>query len=282
MIQNKKIYLCAINNIESGTCNEDCKFCTQSIKYKAKIQRYKSKNIKQIVQEAKIAKTNKAIGYCLVTAGIGLDDKRLEFVCQVAKAIKKELPDFNLIACNGLATTIQLRELKKAGITKYNHNLETSQEFYPSICTTHTWHSRYETCQNVHSAGLKLVCGGIFGMGESSYDRISLLNSIKSLMPTTVPLNFFHPNVALPISQNTLDITIAFEIIKKAKKIINPLQLMVAGGREITFKDRQYDIFSYGVNSIVIGDYLTTTGNKAQKELDILKSKGFKIAKECS
>ena len=282
MIQTKKIYLCAINNIESGTCQEDCKFCTQSTKYKAKIQRYKNKEIGQIIQEAKIAKSNNAIGYCLVTAGAGLTDKRLEFVCQVAKAIKKELPNFNLIACNGLASVTQLKELKKAGISRYNHNLETSQKFYPSICSTHTWEDRYETCQNVHSANLGLVCGGIFGMGEDENDRISMLKSIKSLNPTTVPLNFFHPNEALPMPQNTLDTMTALEIIKKAKEIINPPKLMVAGGREITFKDKQYDIFDCGANSIVIGNYLTTTGNKAQNELDILEAKGLTIVKECN
>ena len=89
MIENKKIYLCAINNIESGTCAEDCKFCTQSVRYKADIPRYKRKSISNIIEEAKIAIQHKAIGYCLVTAGAGLTDDRLEFVCQVASAVKK-------------------------------------------------------------------------------------------------------------------------------------------------------------------------------------------------
>ncbi|VAY87023.1 Biotin synthase [hydrothermal vent metagenome] len=281
MIKKKYIYLCAINNIESGTCNEDCKFCTQSTKHKAIILRYKRKNIQDIVDEAKMAKKNKAIGYCLVTAGLGLTDDRLEFVTQAAYAIKKEVSDINLIACNGIASIEQLKELKKAGISRYNHNLETSQSFYKDVCTTHLWEDRYLTCQNVHSAGLGLVCGGILGMGESNMDRISMFNSIASLNPKTVPLNFFHPNEALPMVHNTLNIHIAFDLIKKAKQIINPEKLMVAGGREITFKNYEYDIFKYGANSIVIGDYLTTSGNKATKDIKELEKLGFEISTSC-
>jgi biotin synthase len=275
------IYLCAINNIQSGTCNEDCKFCTQSIKHKAKIQRYKRKSIQTILDEAKIALKNKATGYCLVTAGVGLDDDKLDFVCKVAFAIEKENLNLNLIACNGLATKEQLKQLKKSGIKRYNHNLETSKNYYDKICTTHSWEDRYNTCENVNSVGLGLVCGGIFGMGENKDDRVSLLNSIKTLKPSTTPLNFFHPNEALPIKTDTLDINKAFDIIKKAKKIINPKKLMVAGGREITFKNKQYEIFKYGANAIVIGDYLTTNGEKASQDLQNLQNLGYKIAKNC-
>jgi len=278
---NKNIYLCAINNIESGACNEDCKFCTQSVRYKANIQRYKQKEITDIIKEAKMAKAHKAVGYCLVTAGAGLTDSRLEFVCKTAYAVKKEIQDINLIACNGLATIEQLKELKKAGVNSYNHNLETSQDFYPSICTTHLWEDRFQTCENINSVGLNLVCGGIFGMGENHEDRISMINSIASLNPKTVPMNFFHPNIALPMVQDTLDIDTAFSLILEAKSIINPEKLMVAGGREITFKNRQYEIFNYGANAIVIGDYLTTSGNKASEELEVLSKLGFNIIDKC-
>ncbi|MBP7251331.1 MAG: radical SAM protein, partial [Aliarcobacter sp.] len=112
-MSSNQIYLCAISNIESGTCNEDCKFCTQSVKYKADIQRYRRKEIEEIVLEAKKARENKAVGFCLVTAGTGLDDKRLDYVCRAADAVHKSVPDISLIACNGIATYEQLKELKK-------------------------------------------------------------------------------------------------------------------------------------------------------------------------
>ena len=278
---SNKIYLCAINNIQSGTCNEDCKFCTQSVKHKANIQRYRSKSIDEILKEAQLAYQHKAIGYCLVTAGAGLDDKKVEFVSQVAYAIKKAIPQLSLIACNGIASIEQLKELKKAGIEHYNHNLETSKEFYHNICTTHSWEDRFQTCLNIKSVGLNLCSGGIFGMGESIDDRKSLINSLVELDPMSVPINFFHPNKALPLPYETLDISVAFNIIKNLRSAMPKTMLMVAGGREITFQKQQYDIFKYGANSIVIGDYLTTSGNLASLDIQNILDRGYTIATNC-
>ncbi|MBI3874265.1 MAG: biotin synthase [Arcobacter sp.] len=278
-----KIYLCAISNIESGTCLEDCKFCTQSVKYKADIVRYKRKTIDEIVEEAKKARENKAIGFCLVTAGKGLDDSRLEYVMSAAKAVKALDLGLKIIACNGTATYEQLCKLKEAGVDNYNHNLETSREFYSTICTTHSWDERYETCQNVKKAGLKLVCGGIFGLGESSEDRVSMLNSIASLEPANVPINFFHPNSALPLVENPLTKEEAFGLIKLTKELNpNAHKIMIAGGRELMFGENQYEVFNYGANAIVIGDYLTTKGNAASKDIEELEKRNIQIAPSCS
>ena len=165
---SKKIFLCSICNINSGTCNEDCKFCSQSVRYKADIDRYKQKHIDDILKEARLAYDNGALGFCLVTADKGLNDKTLEFVCNTAKVLTKEVPELRLIACNGTATLEQLLTLKDAGIKAYNHNLETSRDFYPQICTTHPWDERYDTCKNVNESGLVLISGGIFGLGQWS------------------------------------------------------------------------------------------------------------------
>ncbi len=282
MKDKEEIFLCAICNIESGTCNEDCKFCTQSVKYKADINRYKRKDIDQIVKEAIQAKKNKAIGFCLVTAGKGLTDKRLEFVCQAARAVKKEKLDLKIIACNGTASLEQLKELKKVGVDNYNHNLETSRDFYPSIVTTHTWDDRYQTCLNAKEAGLKLVCGGIFGLGETQEDRVSMLESIASLDPMNVPINFFHPNKALPLVKNSISKQQAFDLITLARKMVpNAHKIMIAGGREVMFGDEQYECLNRGANSVVIGDYLTTAGKTAEDDIKEIEAHGFTIAKQC-
>ena len=279
--ENKEIFLCAICNIESGTCNEDCKFCTQSVKYKADILRYKRKEIEQIVQEAKRAKANNANGFCLVTAGKGLDDKRLKFVVEAAKAVKKENLGLILIACNGTASVEQLQTLKEAGVDAYNHNLETAEDYYPQIVTTHTWQERYQTCKNVKEVGLRLVCGGIFGLGETQEQRISMLESIASLEPMNVPLNFFHPNKALPIVENSVTREEAFELIALARKMVpNAMKIMVAGGRELMFGEEQYKIFEKGANAFVIGDYLTTAGKSPIEDMQELEKLGFKIKRE--
>ncbi len=276
------IFLCAINNILSGTCQEDCKFCTQSVRYHAKIERYNYKDISQIVSEAKMAKKNGALGYCLVTAGKGLDDKKIDFVSRTAKAIKAEVEGLNLIACNGTATKEQLRYLKKSGIDSYNHNLETSQRYYSDICKTHSWSERFETCENVKSEGLALCTGGIFGMGETFNDRDELLMAIASLSPESTPLNFYHPNDALPIKTRNINRDEAIDIVKKARELLGEKTLlMVAGGRELLFNGHEGDMFKAGANAIVIGDYLTTEGLAPNKDIEMLKSLGYEIASSC-
>ncbi len=277
----KKIFLCAISNISSGNCSEDCSFCTQSAYNNADIEKYKQKDIENILKEAKLAKQNRAIGFCLVTAGKGLNEKKLEFVCKVAHTISSEVSNLNLIACNGTATKEQLIELKKHGIKSYNHNLETSKEYYPKICTTHSWDERYETCLNVKEAGLKLCSGGIFGLGESENNRESFLKSLKELSPDSIPLNFFHPNPALTLENKIFDIQKALYWIKKVSSSLPNTKIMVAGGREITFKERWPEIFEYGANSIVIGNYLTTKGNQAGEDIKTITDLGYKIADKC-
>ena len=280
-MSSNQIYLCAISNIESGTCNEDCKFCTQSVKYKADIQRYRRKEIEEIVLEAKKARENKAVGFCLVTAGTGLDDKRLDYVCRAADAVHKSVPDISLIACNGIATYEQLKELKKHGIENYNHNLETAREFYSEICTTHSWDDRYNTCLDAKKAGLYLCTGGIFGLGETQENRISMLESIASLEPMSVPINFFHPNEALPLVNNPLSKEEAFKLVELARSYLPNQMLMIAGGRELMFGENQYDVFKHGANALVVGDYLTTGGASAEDDIKAVTSLGYEIAFAC-
>ncbi|RLA66862.1 MAG: biotin synthase [Epsilonproteobacteria bacterium] len=278
----KQIFLCAINNILSGTCQEDCQFCTQSVRYHADIARYNYKNIEHIIKEAKQAKSHGALGYCLVTAGKGLDDKKVDFVARAAKAIKAEVPDLNLIACNGTATKEQLKYLKEHGIDSYNHNLETSERYYPDICTTHAWSERYTTCENVKATGLALCSGGIFGMGETEDDRNALLQSIASLSPESTPLNFYHPNPALPIKTRNIALNEALDIIKKARHLLGKKALlMVAGGRELLFASQEQYMFEAGANAMVIGNYLTTSGIDIHHDKKMLHALGYKVANNC-
>ncbi|MFK5882597.1 MAG: biotin synthase [Sulfurospirillum sp.] len=277
----KEVFLCAISNISSGSCNEDCGFCTQSSKHHANIQRYKYKDISEIITEAKNAKKTGALGFCLVTSGRGLDDKKLDFVCRTCEAVKKEVKELNIIACNGLANLNQLKILKSAGVDLYNHNLESSEEFYKTLCTTHSWEERYQTCLHVKEAGLKLVSGGIFGLGESKDDRVAFVQSIKELDPFTFPMNFFHPNPALPIQKEPMNEDEALKIINYVRNELPDTRVMIAGGREITFKTKQSKIFDAGANSIVIGNYLTTKGNEPNKDIEMIKNAGYKIASYC-
>lgn len=276
-----QIMLCAICNIASGGCSEDCKYCTQSARFKTNIQKYKSKPIEKIVEEAKMAKKNEALGFCLVTAGAGLDDEKLDYVCSAAHAVLKEVPDLLLIACNGIAKLEHLKELKKVGVFSYNHNLETSREFFPQICSTHSWEDRFNTNLAAKEAGLMLCCGGIYGLGESEDDRISFRKSLSELQPFSSPINFFIANENLPLKQKPLDTDEALQIIRETKKALPETVIMVAGGREVVLKERQYEIFEAGAGAIVIGDYLTTKGEVPSKDIQKLRDMGFSFATQC-
>ena len=278
----REVFLCAINNILSGTCQEDCQFCTQSTRYHADIERYSYKSIDRIVTEARAAKTNGALGYCLVTAGKGLDEKKTDFVARTAQRIKAEIGDLKLIACNGTADKEQLRYLKDHGIDSYNHNLESSEDYYAGICTTHSWQERYRTCEAVKSVGLQLCCGGIFGMRETIQDRNDLLKAINTLEPESVPLNFYHPNPALPIKSRNITQNEAVEIIRQARTLFGETcLLMVAGGRELLFSGAEHLLFEAGANAIVIGNYLTTSGEAPQKDLEMIQKLGYRVATDC-
>ncbi len=276
----REVFLCAICNISSGSCSEDCAFCTQSAHYHADIELYKQKPLEKIVAEARKAHEHQALGFCLVSAGRGLDDRTLRFVCESAEAIKCEIPNLNLIACNGLASKFQLQILKDHGIFSYNHNLESSENYYTKICSTHTWRSRYETCEAVKEVGLELCCGGIFGMGECEEDRYDLVDAITSLSPSSVTVNFFHPNPVLPLQKN-LDTDAAIFWINSLRENLSESMIMVAGGRELIFESKEREMFEAGANAIVIGDYLTTSGNAVNQDLQMIDKLGLKVARHC-
>ncbi|NOZ90164.1 MAG: biotin synthase, partial [Epsilonproteobacteria bacterium] len=215
--------------------------------------------------------------------GKGLDDKKVEFVAKSAIAIKKEVDGLNLIACNGIASLEQLKFLKEHGIDSYNHNLETSKAYYDTICSTHSWDDRYQTCINVKEANLQLCSGGIWGMGESVEDRDELLKAIVSLNPDSTPLNFYIPNPALPIKNRNITKDEALSVIKKAREALGEEKLlMVAGGREHIFSGSEKEMFEAGANSIVIGDYLTTSGDEPNRDISMLESIGYKVATSCN
>ncbi len=275
------IFLCTICNVSSGSCAEDCAYCTQSAKYNAEIERYRFKPIDKIVLEAINAADNGALGFCLVTSGRDLDDKRLEYITQATREILKQGLHLHLIGCSGIASKESLKALKEAGIASYNHNLEASKNFFPKICSTHSFNERYQTCENTLEVGLGLCSGGIFGMGESWQDRMDLLYALKTLNPHSVPINFFIPNPALPLEQKVLNKNEALECVKLAREYLPSARLMIAGGRESVFGEEQKELFECGINAVVLGDYLTTKGNTPKDEVKRIKEYGYNIATSC-
>lgn len=278
---NNEIFLCSICNVSSGDCPEDCKYCTQSAHYGTQIQRYKNKSIDKIVQEARTLKEYGALGFCLVTAGRSLESQKCEYIAKAASAIKKADLGLHIIACCGSADVDSLKYLKTNGVDSYNHNLETSKEFFPHICTTHTWKERFETCENTLKAELGLLSGGIFGLGESWGDRIELLKHLQILSPHTSPLNFYIANESLPLPMQTLTQEEALECVTLAREYLPNTRLMIAGGREAVFGDNQKPLFEAGINGVVLGDYLTTDGKAPKDDVAMIESYGYVPATNC-
>ncbi len=277
----KRVFFCAISNISSGSCSEDCAFCTQSAHFHTGIETYRRKPIARIVEEAHAARRSLAVGFCLVSSGKALEASKLAFVTEAARAVKAAEPELNVIACNGTATRDALLVLKESGVGSYNHNLETSESYYRRICTTHSWKERYETCLAIKESGLKLCSGGIFGMGESPRDRKDLVASLKSLEPDSVAINFYHPHPALALPKSDLQIDEALDLIRFVRSELPTSLIMIAGGRERMFGERQEEIFAAGADSIVVGDYLTTGGAAPRQDIQMVQSLGLRIARSC-
>lgn len=279
--KNKEIFLCSICNVSSGDCSEDCKYCTQSAHYDTQIQRYKFKKQESILHEAHALHAYGALGFCLVSSGRNLDSEKCDYIAKIASAIKNANLGLHIIACCGCADVDSLKYLKAHGVDSYNHNLETSREFFPHICSTHTWLERFETCENILKAELGLCSGGIFGLGENWGDRIELLKHLQILTPHSTPINFYIPNAALPLPTETISREEALECVMLAREYLPNTRLMIAGGREIIFKNQQRELFDIGIDSVVLGDYLTTNGTPPQDDIALIQSYGYTIAKHC-
>ncbi len=274
---SKKVFLCSISNVSSGACKEDCAYCTQSLHYGKNSEIYAHKTSNQVINEATNLARFGASGFCLVTSGVKLDSHKCEYIANLARELKIKLPKMLLIACCGIADLDSLRYLKQNGIDSYNHNLETAESNFSNICTTHSFQSRFETCENVLRAGLKLCSGGIFGLGESIAQRIEFLRVLKILNPHSSPINFYISNPNLPIKQPTMSKDEALECIIMAREMLSTSILMLAGGREVVFGDEQKEIFQYGIDAIVLGNYLTTSGQTPPKDIEMLKRYNLKI-----
>lgn len=277
----KEIFLCSICNVTSGNCAEDCKYCTQSSHYHTNIPTYKNKPIESILQEARSLKEYGALGFCLVTSGRGLDSKKCEYIAQAARAIKEADLGLHIIACCGRADVDSLKYLKANGVDSYNHNLETSKNFFPHICSTHTWNERFETCENALKAELGLCSGGIFGLGESWEDRIDMLKTLQILTPHSSPINFYIANPNLPIDALKLSKEEALDCVALAREFLPKTRLMIAGGREHIFGEDQKNLFECGINAVVLGDYLTTKGEAPKRDVERILSYGYVAATSC-
>ena len=273
-----KAHLCAITNAKSGNCPEDCSFCAQSGHHNSKVVTYPLIDPEEMLSRAEKAARSKTHRFCLVISGCSLDDEELERLCEGIRLIRKKFPHLAIDASLGQLNKQQAEKLKESGLSRYNHNIETTEDFYPQICTTHKYKDRLKTLQVLKDVGLEICCGGIFGLGETFRQRIEFAFTLKDLDVDCIPLNFLNPVAGTPL-ENKESIP-PLELIKIVAifRFIHPRkEIKVCGGRESNLKELQSMIFLAGSDSIIIGDYLTTKGNEVSRDVSVIETLGFKL-----
>ena len=260
--------LASLISIKTGSCPEDCKYCPQSAHYNVDLKKEKLIEIARVKKAAETAKNNGADRFCMGAAWKKLPDgKDFDKVIEMIKTVKS----LNLEACVTLGSIneSQAKKLKDAGLDAYNHNIDTSPEFYKKIITTRTFNERLDTIKIVRKAGISVCCGGIIGMGESWNDRAKMLEVLANLSPhpESVPINALVPSKGTPLEKQEL--IKPFDMVRMiaTTRIIMPkARVRLSAGRKELSQETQMLCFLAGANSIFYGDTLLTTPNNEMKE----------------
>ncbi|WP_066306672.1 biotin synthase BioB [Bacillus sp. FJAT-29814] len=273
----KKVKLNMIINAKSGLCPEDCGYCAQSIKAKTEIDRYTLISKQTIVEGAKEAKRNKIGTYCIVMSGRKPTNNEVDTVISAVQEIKNEVEKIKICACMGLVNEEQAVKLKEAGVDRFNHNINTSANHHANITTTHDYDDRVQTIENVKKAGISPCSGVICGMGETDDDIIDMAFALKELDADSIPVNFLHPIKGTKL-ENLNELTpIRCLKILALFRFINPTkEIRISGGREFNLRSLQ-NLGLFIANSIFVGDYLTTAGQGAKEDYQLISDLGFEI-----
>jgi biotin synthase len=271
------IQVSSLLNIKTGSCPEDCAYCTQSAHHKTGIQKHDLLDAEKVAAYARIAKAAGATRFCMGAAWRTPPEKQFPEILAMVKKVK----ELGLETCMtlGMLSATQVQALKEAGLDYYNHNLDTSPEYYPKITTTRTYSERIATLEKLHSAGIKICCGGIIGLGESKEDRISLLRQLANFPahPHSVPINRLIPMENTPLANIEPIDPFDFVRVVAVARILMPCSLIrLAGGRETMSDELQALCFSAGANSIFCGEKLLTSNNPTvKKDRELLQRLGI-------
>ncbi len=264
-------------NAKSGLCPEDCSYCAQAKTSQAPIQKYAMLSADQILAAAERAVETKAKRFCMVNSGRGPTDSEVEQVAQAVQTVKDKYPQLEICVCLGLLKESQARDLKASGVDAYNHNLNTTEQHYGEICTTHTYQDRKATLALASQAGLSSCSGCLFGMGETQSDIVHLARTFEKLNVDSIPINFLIPVPGTPLAKTHLLTPQKCIKILALFRFLNPdSEIRIAGGREFHLRWLQ-PLGLYIANSIFIGDYLTTKGQSPADDLNMVRDLGFDI-----
>ncbi|MFB6950498.1 biotin synthase BioB [Streptomyces niveus] len=273
----RRVKLNYLVNLKSGLCPEDCSYCSQRLGSEAGILKYTWLKPDEASKAAAAGVAGGAKRVCLVASGRGPTDRDVDRVSKTIGAIKEQNADVEVCACLGLLSDGQAERLKAAGADAYNHNLNTSESTYGDITTTHTYADRVETVRHAQGAGLSACSGLIAGMGESDADLVDVVFALRALDPDSVPVNFLIPVEGTPLAGEwNLTPQRALRILAMVRFVCPDVEVRLAGGREVHLRTMQ-PLALHLVNSIFLGDYLTTEGQEGKADLDMIADAGFEV-----
>ncbi len=261
-------------NAQSGLCPEDCNYCSQSKISTAEIDKYPLLAEEKILAAADRAASCKAATFCMAISGRSPNEPTFERILSAIRAVKSK-HDLKVCTTLGLLSAEQTQRLAAAGVDRVNHNLNTAADRHEQICTTHTYVDRLTTIQNVQAAGITTCAGGILGMGESDEDVFNLAVALRDLNVTSVPVNFLIPIPGTPLgSIEQLTPSHCLRILCLFRLMLPSQEIRIAGGREVQLRSLQ-PLGLYVANSIFVGDYLTTPGQTAAEDWQMITDAGF-------
>ena len=273
------VQLCTLLSIKTGGCSEDCSYCAQSARYDSGVDAERLMERCEIMERAKHAKENGSTRFCMGAAwrGVRHGTKRFEDVLEIVRGVAAM--DMEVCVTLGELGAEEAQALREAGVTAYNHNIDTSPEHYPNIVTTHTFEDRLRTIRHVQDAGMSVCCGGILGLGEHSDDRLKMLEVISEFNPPpeSIPINSLMPMPGTPLAENTpIDSFEVVRMIALARIAVPRARVRLSAGRTNLSKEAQALCFFAGANSIFYGDKLLTAENPAvARDLELLEKLGL-------
>lgn len=269
---------CSIINAKSGNCPEDCKWCAQSGHYATKAERYSLIGPSMCVAQATYNHQQGVNRFSLVASGRRQTDKEIDMIALSYRAIKRANPTLKCCASLGLLYEYQLQKLFESGVTTYHCNMETAPSYFPKLCTTHSQKDKEETLAAARRVGMRICSGGIIGMGEQAEQRVELAFYLKSLGALSIPINILQPIFGTPLQDakplTEEEILTAISIFR----LVNPkAYLRFSGGRAQLSPSVQRRAIYCGINSAITGDLLTTIGQQAQDDLQMIAAMGKRI-----
>ncbi|MEW6076693.1 MAG: biotin synthase BioB [Thermodesulfobacteriota bacterium] len=270
----RSVHLCVICNGKSGRCSEDCSFCSQSAHADTGIDVYPLLSADEMAARGKRLEATPVNRYSIVTSGRGLPKREVRTVAAALSRLDRE--KISACASLGIIDRDDLLALKKAGVSRYHHNLEAAPSLFPQICTTHSFAERVRTIKRARRAGLSLCVGGIFGIGESDDQIAELGLTLRELEVDAVPVNFLVPVPGTAVARsNTLTPLRCLKIIAFLRHLLPDKEIIICGGRESNLKELHPFVFYAGASGIMTGDYLTTSGRSLADDLALLRILGL-------